>query len=80
MIDHRTMTTTTFGVAVALTATINFKPAPLLIWNASQSVHIGLYRMQSADQLTVTDLVVAMPTEPLASFLALGGYLGSAFP
>jgi conjugative transfer signal peptidase TraF len=63
------------GAAVVIVAAINSKPAPLLIWNASQSVPIGLYRLQSADQLTVTDLVVVMPDEPLADFLAQRGYL-----
>ena len=63
------------GTALVSTATINSKPAPLLIWNASQSVPIGLYRVQQADQLTVTDLVIAMPEGPLADFLAERGYL-----
>ena len=61
--------------ALVSTATINSKPVPLLIWNASQSVPIGLYRVQQADQLTVTDLVIAMPEGPLADFLAERGYL-----
>jgi type IV secretory pathway protease TraF len=63
------------GTALVSTATINSKPAPVLIWNATQSVPIGLYRVQQADQLTVTDLVIAMPEGPLADFLAERGCL-----
>jgi conjugative transfer signal peptidase TraF len=60
--------------------TIGPKPAPSLVWNASESVPIGLYRVQPAGKLTVTDLVVAMPPEPLATFLAEGGYLPRGVP
>jgi type IV secretory pathway protease TraF len=60
--------------------TIGPKPAPSLVWNASESVPIGLYRVQPAGKLTVTDLVVAMPPEPLATFLAEGGYLPRGLP
>jgi conjugative transfer signal peptidase TraF len=48
---------------------------PTLIWNASASVPIGLYQVRPAGKLHVTELVVATPTEPLASMLADGGYL-----
>lgn len=64
----------TVGTAVVVMVTINAKPAPLLIWNASQSVPIGLYRLQPADQFAVADLVVATPEEPLPGFLAERGY------
>jgi conjugative transfer signal peptidase TraF len=60
--------------------TIGPKPAPSLVWNASESVPIGLYRVQPDGKLTVTDLVVAMPPEPLATFLAEGGYLPRGLP
>ena len=48
---------------------------PTYIWNASKSVPIGLYRLQSAGPLAVTDLVAVQPPEPLATFLDLNGYL-----
>jgi conjugative transfer signal peptidase TraF len=51
-----------------------------LVWNASESVPIGLYSVQPLRQLTVTSLVIAMPSEPLASFLAEGGYLPRGVP
>jgi conjugative transfer signal peptidase TraF len=66
--------------AVALTAFTGSKPAPLLIWNASESVPIGLYRVRPDGMLFVTTLVVAIPPEPLASFLADGGYLPRGVP
>jgi conjugative transfer signal peptidase TraF len=70
----------TVGTAVVVMVTINAKPAPLLIWNASQSVPIGLYRLQPADQLAVADLVVATPEGRLAGFLAERGYLPFGVP
>ena len=43
------------AVAV-LTSTMNSKPAPLFVWNASESVPIGLYSVQPPDGLMVTTL------------------------
>jgi conjugative transfer signal peptidase TraF len=56
------------------------KPVPRFVWNASESVPIGLYRVQTAGQLIVTDLVVAYPPEDLATRLAEGGYLPRGVP
>lgn len=53
---------------------------PSYIWNASESVPIGLYRLQPARQLTVNELVAVLPPEPLASFLDLNGYLPTGVP
>jgi conjugative transfer signal peptidase TraF len=66
--------------ASVVIATIGPKPAPRLVWNASESVPLGLYRVQPAGKLTVTDLVVALPPEPLATFLAESGYLPRGVP
>jgi conjugative transfer signal peptidase TraF len=68
-----------FGVAL-VSSTIGTKPAPWLVWNASESVPLGLYGVHPVDGLMVTDLVVAMPPEPLASLLAEGGYLPRGVP
>lgn len=46
-----------------------------LIWNASASTPIGLYAVKPARRLEVTDLVAVEAPEPIASFLADGGYL-----
>jgi conjugative transfer signal peptidase TraF len=54
--------------------------SPVLIWNASASVPIGLYRVQPEDRLAVTDLVVVMPPEPVASFLEEKDYLPRGVP
>jgi conjugative transfer signal peptidase TraF len=54
--------------------------SPWYIWNASDSVPVGLYRLQQVEQLDVTDLVAVQPPEPLASFLDLNGYLPSGLP
>jgi conjugative transfer signal peptidase TraF len=48
---------------------------PYYIWNASNSVPIGLYRVQPATRLTLTELVAVRPPDLLAAFLDLNGYL-----
>jgi conjugative transfer signal peptidase TraF len=55
-------------------------PPPKLIWNASASVPVGLYAVQPIEGLEVTQIVVVKPPEPLAAFLADGGYLGHKMP
>lgn len=53
-----------------------FVPIPLkLVWNASASTPIGLYAVHPTGRLGLADLVVVRAPEPLASFLAEGGYL-----
>lgn len=53
---------------------------PRYIWNASNSVPIGLYRVQPATRLTVTELVAVQPPDLLAAFLDLNGYLPIGVP
>lgn len=53
---------------------------PLYVWNASESVPLGLYRLRPADRLFVSELVAIKPPEPLASFLDLNGYLPIGIP
>jgi type IV secretory pathway protease TraF len=50
------------------------------VWNASESVPLGLYRLRPADRLFVSELVAIKPPEPLASFLDLNGYLPIGIP
>jgi conjugative transfer signal peptidase TraF len=71
---------TMFGAAAIVMLTLGPKPAPSLVWNASESVPIGLYRVRPSGKLTVTNLVVVQPPEPLATFLADGGYLPRGVP
>jgi len=54
--------------------------APTYIWNASTSVPIGLYQLQPAGRLAVTELVAVRTPEPLATFLDLNGYLPIGVP
>lgn len=65
---------------IALASTSILDPAPLVVWNASASVPIGLYAVRPIGDLAVTDLVVARPPEPLASRLAERGYLPKGAP
>src|ERR1700761_78309 len=53
---------------------------PLYVWNASNSVPIGLYRVQPATRLAVTELVAVQPPDLLAAFLDLSGYLPIGVP
>ena len=54
--------------------------APSYIWNVSESVPVGLYRLQPVERLSVTELVVIRPPEPLGTFLDLNGFLPIGVP
>jgi conjugative transfer signal peptidase TraF len=66
--------------AVAVVLSAMREATPTYIWNASKSVPIGLYQLQPADKLAVTELVAVRPPEPLATFLDLNGYLPIGIP
>jgi conjugative transfer signal peptidase TraF len=70
---------TTFAATVLLLSTVG-RAAPHYIWNASNSVPIGLYRLRPVTTLTVTDLVAVQPPDPLATFLDYNGYLPIGVP
>ena len=78
---------TRLGYAITTTAAVSLLGAlslvsfaPRLIWNASASTPIGLYRIRPAGLLAVGDVVVADAPKPLASFLADSGYLPRGVP
>ena len=71
---------TIVAAAAVIDTMLGPKTAPRFVWNVSESVPIGLYRVQPARDLIVTTLVVAYPPEPLASFLNDGGYLPRDVP
>ena len=71
---------TIVAAAAVIDTMLGPKTAPRFVWNVSESVPIGLYRVQPARDLIVTTLVVAYPPEPLASVLNDGGYLPRAVP
>lgn len=64
----------------ALAWTFGGAAPPLYMWNASASVPVGLYRLQSINARYVSELVAVMPPEPLATFLAGGNYLPRGVP
>jgi conjugative transfer signal peptidase TraF len=77
----RSETLITMSIAIVVhVLSLCMKPAPLLLWNASESVPIGLYSIESGDQFAVTNLVVAMPPSPLATFLDERGYAPLGVP
>lgn len=57
-----------------------WRPIPLLVWNVSASVPVGLYAVRLPGRLTVDDLVVVRPPEPLAGMLADRRYLPGGVP
>jgi conjugative transfer signal peptidase TraF len=65
-------------MAMVITAFIH--PSPRLIWNASASVPIGLYRMSPAGSPRVGDLVAVLPPQALGGFLAERHYLPRGVP
>ncbi len=66
----------TIGVVMAAVLPLSLK----LIWNASASAPIGLYTTDPDHLPEVTDLVAVDAPEPLATFLADGGYLPRGVP
>jgi len=71
---------TTLGAAALLASTIAAKPTTLYLWNASESVPIGLYQLRPIGKLVASELVAVQPPEPLATFLADGIYLPRGIP
>ena len=80
MTSHSTTLVVMIAAVSVVSSTIGTKPVPWWVWNASESVPIGLYGVRATDELMITDLVVAMPPEPLATLLAAGGYLPRGVP
>jgi conjugative transfer signal peptidase TraF len=51
------------------------QPMPCLIWNATASTPVGLYLLRPDHAFKAMDLVAVLPPEPVAKFLADGGFL-----
>lgn len=66
--------------ALAIVIASSIPIAPRLVWNASASVPIGLYTIAPSDRLAVSDLVAAMPPEPVVGFMVARGYVGRDVP
>ena len=56
------------GAVALLAGAIVAKPPPIYIWNSSESVPLGLYRLHPASHRYVTELVAVQPPEPLATY------------
>ena len=65
---------------LALGATIVAPPAPRLLWNASASAPIGLYRVAPGTPVAVGDMVVARVPLPWRRLAAVRGYLPQNVP
>jgi conjugative transfer signal peptidase TraF len=70
----------TFGAVGVIAMTALIGPRPRLMWNATASVPTGLYGIRPAADRQLDELVAVTPPEPLASFLANGGYLPKGVP
>lgn len=70
----------TYVAVLGATASAFFHPLPMLIWNASASVPIGLYAVHPAGKLQITELVIVRPPHALAQFLATRRYLPKGVP
>jgi conjugative transfer signal peptidase TraF len=75
----RTLTVTALAVALVGVPALH-RAVPILIWNASASVPVGLYLVWPMERAAVADLVVVRPPEALAHFLADRGYLAPGVP
>jgi len=70
---------TVAGLALLIEASF-VRPTPRLIYNASDSVPVGWYRIESTDVLHVGGIVLArLPAAP-AAFAARRGYLPMGIP
>lgn len=71
---------TTYFAILAIGGLAFVHPAPRLIWNATASTPTGLYVLRPLGQLHAMELVAVKPPEPVASFLADGGFLPRDVP
>jgi len=69
------------GAALALLgASAVMRNDPIVVWNASASVPVGLYAVTPITRPDIGDLVAVRPPEPLGRWLVESGYLGSDMP
>jgi len=77
---RRAFVAITLMAAAMCLLSIAWKPHPRIVWNATGSSPIGLYAVRTAAKISVGDLVVVVPPQPVASFLADGGFLPRGVP
>lgn len=61
-------------------AALAVRTRPLVLWNATASVPVGLYRLSAPKDLREGDLAVVRPEPALAAMLARNGWLPSGVP
>lgn len=66
--------------AGALALTLAFPPAPRLVWNASPSVPVGLYRVWPAARVATGDMVVVRLPDAARALAARRRYLPASVP
>ena len=71
---------TTYFAMLAVGGLAFIHPALRLIWNATASTPTGLYALRPVGQLHAIELVAVRPPEPIASYLADGGFLPKGVP
>jgi conjugative transfer signal peptidase TraF len=71
---------TAYVGAMGTIVTAFVHPFPRLIWNASASVPIGLYRMRSVAVPKPGDLVAVRPPASLSAYMAMRRYLPFGVP
>lgn len=67
-------------LASGLAATLVWPPRPLLVWNASASSPVGLYRVSPADDVARGDIVVAWAPPAARAMAAQRHYLPGNVP
>ena len=67
-------------LVAALAATLLWPPPPVLVWNASASSPIGLYRLEPAAGVRAGDIVVAWPSDEARALGAARHYLPRNVP
>lgn len=65
------------GLSLGLLAAAQMDRVPRIIWNASASVPLGLYLVQSSKELSVGDLVAVRLSEEFASWALERSYIGA---
>jgi conjugative transfer signal peptidase TraF len=79
---HRLLLRKGFGglFCVALGATTIDRPTPRLVWNASASAPVGLYRVTPAGHLVRGDMVIARMPAAVRALAAHRGYIPVEVP
>lgn len=67
-----------FGASFTAVAVLD--PLPRIIWNASASAPLGLYRIEPERNPPLGTLVAIAPPKPLGRWMAERGYVGDGVP